>query len=158
MIRFEDLDEQSLWNLRNQISLTSIYYADYRNDFGFDEHSVCDFFDGYADYLSELMEEDGHTDSDFYRILDQYDNSCNLYEWYCCCEDWSWIKYDKESFFFDVIAEIEDDDARWYAQHRKECFFDEDDISEYATEQDKEIILKQFWTWYKEFMADFDAA
>ena len=39
---------ETLWNLRMEISLCSMYYADFRNSFGIDEHAVCDFFDGYV--------------------------------------------------------------------------------------------------------------
>lgn len=155
MIRFEELGREDLWDLRNQIPLCSIYYADYRNSYGFDEHSILEFFDGYADHLSELMEEDGHTDAEYFEVLDEYDNEENLYEWYCCFEDFSWVQYDKEEFFDSVIEEIEDNNARWYAEYRKECYYDPDDISGYATEEDKKIILESFWNWYNEFMAEY---
>lgn len=52
------MTRETLWNLRMEICLCSLYYTDFRNSFGIDEHTVCDFFDGYADYLEELMNGD----------------------------------------------------------------------------------------------------
>ena len=49
------MTRETLLNLRMEICLCSLYYTDFRNSFGIDEHTVCDFFDGYADYLEELM-------------------------------------------------------------------------------------------------------
>ena len=79
-----ELTESQLWKLRNEIVLCSLYYNDYENSFNLTTHSVCDFFDGYSDYLEELMVEDGFTDDDYFDQLGKYDTSSHLYEWYCC--------------------------------------------------------------------------
>lgn len=50
------MTKDMLWRLRMGICLCSLYYADYRNSFDIDEHATSNFMDGYADYLSELME------------------------------------------------------------------------------------------------------
>ena len=42
------MTRETLWNLRMEICLYSLYYTDFRNSFGIDEHAVCDFFDGYV--------------------------------------------------------------------------------------------------------------
>ncbi len=83
------MTQEQLWQLRGQISLCSLFYRDYRNTFGIDEHAVCDFFDGYADYLSDLMNEDepGRGDNHFFDYLKQYDTSENLWDWYNCLEE-----------------------------------------------------------------------
>lgn len=83
------MTQKRLWQLRRQIPLCSLFYSDYRNSFDIDEHAVCDFFDGYADYLAELMNEDcpGRGNNFFYDYLEQYDTSENLWNWYCCFEE-----------------------------------------------------------------------
>lgn len=80
---------ETLWNLRMEISLCSMYYADFRNSFGIDEHAVCDFFDGYANYLQELMngDEAGRGNNHFFDFLEQYDCPENLWNWYGCFEN-----------------------------------------------------------------------
>lgn len=49
--------KDELVELRNQIVLNSIYYSDYSNDFGVDEHKVFDFFDGFIDGLYQEGKE-----------------------------------------------------------------------------------------------------
>lgn len=80
-------DEKTLWKLRKEIRLNSLYYSDYKNSFGVDDHSCCDFFDSYCEYLGELMQEDVGDNYDFFALLSKYDNSDNLYNWYGCYED-----------------------------------------------------------------------
>lgn len=45
------LTKEQLAELRNNIVLGSLYYDDYKNHFGIDKHIVCDFFDGFIDYI-----------------------------------------------------------------------------------------------------------
>lgn len=82
------MTKECLWELRKQIKLCSLYYADYRNTFDIDEHDVCDFFDSYADYLEELMYEDipGFDDATYFDHLSDFDNAENLWDWYGCYE------------------------------------------------------------------------
>ena len=47
------MTKDELWALRQEIKLGSLFYADYRNSFDIDEHPVCDFFDGYLEYLDQ---------------------------------------------------------------------------------------------------------
>lgn len=49
------MTKQMLWNLRQEITLNSLYVADYRNSLAIDERAVCDFFDGYLEFLGEIM-------------------------------------------------------------------------------------------------------
>ena len=54
------LKEEYLWPLRQQITLGSIYIADYANHFGIDANKVCDFFTSFWEgYCEELAQEDG---------------------------------------------------------------------------------------------------
>lgn len=76
------LTDAALIDLRKQIVLNSIFNKDYENTYGLDEREVLNFFDGYVDYLSELMTEDGHTDEEFFDILKEYDTDENLISWY----------------------------------------------------------------------------
>lgn len=107
--------EEYLWELRQEIVLGSLYYADYRNSFGIDEHKVCDFFTSFWDsFCEELAKEDNlweeaciitrdHFEGDAnvslgkydlfreetYRELFQtrYDNEKTLKSWYNCFAD-----------------------------------------------------------------------
>lgn len=80
------LKEEFLWPLRQQIVLNSVYYADYRNNFGIDEHKVCNFFDGYISFLTELeIEKYGKELDNISDFFDEFDNEENLKEWYGRC-------------------------------------------------------------------------
>ena len=79
-----DLTDAQLVSLRKQITLNSLFYRDYRNTFGVDTHEVCDFFDGYVDYLFEIATEDGFPTDDALAVFKEYDNAENLLAWRLC--------------------------------------------------------------------------
>lgn len=81
---FSRLTKNDLWSLRQQVVLNSLYVADYRNDLGYDEHKVCDFFDGYVSFLQEMADEYGTA----WATLDSPEH---LYDWFLCFDDFSWI-------------------------------------------------------------------
>ena len=54
---------------------------------GFTVRSVSNFFDGYLDFLHDLMEEDGIKDWDFWREIAKYDNEETLEEWFLCFDE-----------------------------------------------------------------------
>ena len=89
---FEELTAKELWKLRKEVVVGSMFVSDYVNTFGFNPHDVSSFFDGYADYLQELIEEDGVDESEFYT----YDNINNLWSWFNCYDDLSWIGFDED--------------------------------------------------------------
>lgn len=68
--------------LRRQIVLNSLYISDYENHFDFDAYEVCDFFDGYMEYLAEEYKEENG--GDFAGVCDVLDmeNDENLLEWF----------------------------------------------------------------------------
>lgn len=86
MKQFEELTSKELWGLRNEIVLNSLFIADYSNHYNFDEKDVSCFFDGYMSYLEELGEEQNIND------IMSLDNEDNLYSWFNCYDDLSWIK------------------------------------------------------------------
>ena len=88
---FEELTKEELVELRNDIVLNSLYLADYENSFGFNAVQVSHFFEGYVDYIFELAEEDGVTD--FSCVFDAYDTEENLWSWFNCYDDLSWITF-----------------------------------------------------------------
>lgn len=67
-----------LEQLRKEIVLGSLFTNDYKNTFGINPNAVQDFFDGYLEYLAELMKEDGVIDGDY----EKYDTTDNLLAWY----------------------------------------------------------------------------
>lgn len=101
---FEDgwLKKEYLWPLRQEICLGSLYYSDYINSFGIDEHKVCDFFTSFWDsYCEELAQEDNlmqeaeqrwknsdkkkSVDDIYLQLsLERYDNEETLLSWYGC--------------------------------------------------------------------------
>ena len=88
---------EEVLELRKEIPLCSIYYADYRNSLGVEEHDCCDFFDGYADFIEELMEEDGLDDEHYFDNLWMYDNTETLTEWFYCFDYCPlWVEEEEE--------------------------------------------------------------
>ena len=96
MKRFEEFDSDDLWNLRQQIVLNSLFIADYRNNMGIDENSVCEFFDGFMSYITELGREAGIPDEEWTEFWAKYDNKEYLEEWFYCFDDFSWVKYNED--------------------------------------------------------------
>lgn len=80
-------NEKNLWKLRKEISLCSLFVSDYRNTFDVDRNVCYVFFDGYSNYLQELMEENEIPDERYFDELENYDTPENLYDWYCCFEE-----------------------------------------------------------------------
>ena len=88
----EDFTQDDLWQLRSEIVLNSLFVHDYENSFGIDEHSACDFFDGYCSFLWDIAEQEGHGD------WDDYDSPEHLYQWFLCFDDFSWVIYSQTAF------------------------------------------------------------
>lgn len=93
--KFEDLTSAELSKLRKEIVLNSLYVSDYNNSFGFDANDICSFFDGYVSYLEEIAEEDGFTEwGNILKMFEKYDTEENLYCWFLCFDDLSWVKFE----------------------------------------------------------------
>lgn len=92
---FEKLTSAELAKLRGDIILNSLYLSDYVNSFGFNPNHISTFFDGYVSYLEELAKEDGYTEWDnIFKMFDIYDTEENLYDWFMCSDDLSWVKFE----------------------------------------------------------------
>ena len=81
-----ELTKDQLWKLRQEIRLGSLYTTDYENSFDIPEKICQAFFDGYNEYIGELMVDDGHDADEYFDIIDEYDTEDNLYEYYYACE------------------------------------------------------------------------
>ena len=81
--------KSKLWNIRKDIILNSIYFDDYKNRYGYDTRMICNFFDGFLEYIEELMIENKQNihPSYFYDLLPLYDNKETLWNWYCCYDE-----------------------------------------------------------------------
>lgn len=90
---FEELTSAELLQLRKEIILNSILIYDYTNSFGFNSWDICSFFDGYVSYLNELAREDGYEGIDY---LTKYDTEENLYSWFLCYDDLSWVRLEED--------------------------------------------------------------
>ena len=76
-------DSETLWNLRNEIVLGSIFVNDYENSLGIDASDVCNFFDSYMEYLSCIhYDENNGTDDTFWGYVAEHDNIVNLYNFF----------------------------------------------------------------------------
>jgi hypothetical protein len=79
--------------MRREISLGSIFYADYNNSFELDTDEVYNFFEWYNSYLVHLAEEDGIYEKDYdyndpkrsdlySKLVSSYDTEENLRNFY----------------------------------------------------------------------------
>lgn len=93
---FEKLTSAELWKLRKEIVLNSVYTYDYNNSFGFNPCDIGSFFDGYVSYLEEIAEEDGFTEwGNIFKMFEKYDTEENLYCWFLCSDDFSWVRFEE---------------------------------------------------------------
>ena len=92
---FEDLTSAELSQLRKEVILNSVFIYDYSNSFGFNPWDIGSFFDGYVSYLEELAEEDGFEGVGLC-FLEKYDTEENLYSWFLCYDDLSWVRFDED--------------------------------------------------------------
>ena len=74
--------KRDLQVLRNEIVLNSRFISGYENSFGLDPLEVNAFFDGYLDYLEDLMLENDCTDENYFYNLEKYDTLENLLTYY----------------------------------------------------------------------------
>ena len=81
-MQIKDLSLSQLKELRYEVVLNSLFLKDYENSFGIDPKEVCDFFDGYVQYLFEIAEEKLHRDYDFYEVIENYDSTSNLLKYF----------------------------------------------------------------------------
>lgn len=82
-LRLSKLNEEQLRNLRRDIVLCSDFVSDYENRYDLDPKQVGLFFDGYADYLGEIMVENNIDCDAFFDNLEEFDTIDNL----CCWHD-----------------------------------------------------------------------
>ena len=95
MKNFEDLNIDELWMIRNEITINSLFIADYNNSFGFNPKDISTFFDGYFDYICELCEEK-ESELTLTNVLNNFDNKENLLSWFNCFDDLTWIKLERD--------------------------------------------------------------
>lgn len=86
------LTKEQLLQLRQDIILNSLYLSDYKNSLGIDKNLVCNFFDGYLEYLQEL-EIENNEDLPIDDFFNKYDTSENLIEYYFYCFDYDPLQY-----------------------------------------------------------------
>ena len=71
----KDLTDEELIALRKEIALGSLFYRDYDNSVGIDEHEVCDFFDGFLEDAEDNFKyEFGRYPKDAGELYDYCDN------------------------------------------------------------------------------------
>lgn len=76
------LSRVQLNNLREDVVLCSYYANDYKNRYDIDTGQAYIFFEGYADYLGELMRKNNIDDDGFFDYLREYDTIENLWSWH----------------------------------------------------------------------------
>ena len=106
--RFEDLTSAELWAIRSKVVVNSVYLADYENQYGISEVSLCNFFDGYYDYMWELAIEKYGRNVAEEIVRNEFDKEDNLYVWFCCYDNFDWIVYDYEKDVKDLAKDLVD--------------------------------------------------
>lgn len=91
------MTKQELQQLRNEITLNSLYTSDYNNSFNIDAKQVQDFFDSYLEDCETIPNDNGDllcdlvgiiSDDDYYDTLFTIANNIdNLYNFYCTYEE-----------------------------------------------------------------------
>ena len=81
--------KENLWKLRKEIKLGSLFFSGYRNSFDIDPYKVCNFFEGFLEFVEEKMREDFPScdDKDFWELLPDYDTPEQLLDWHSCFEE-----------------------------------------------------------------------
>ena len=92
-VKIHELDKESLWKLRKEIVLNSLFIHDYDNSFGFDPRDVCTFFDGFIEHVDTMEREENQVALPILDLLKKYDNPDALFDWYSSIEDWDWFRY-----------------------------------------------------------------
>lgn len=91
MFDFRNATKENLKQLREQIKLCSLFTHDYKNTCtNLSADATFIFFDGYADYLDELMQENNEYIggyNEFFDYLDKYDTEENLWAYYNFLDD-----------------------------------------------------------------------
>ena len=106
--RFEDLTSAELWAIRSKVVVNSVYLADYENQYGISEVSLCNFFDGYYDYMWELAIEKYGEGVEDKVVFNEFDTEDNLHSWYNCYEDFDWIVYDYDENVNELAKDLVD--------------------------------------------------
>ena len=107
------LSREQLQQLRSEIVLDSCFIHDYDNTLGIDAHYVCAFFEGYSEYLSELMDEDGIPDNEkldkvhLYDTIDNLENYQNIVEY--SKEDLEEMINDEHLYYLDDLFDTLED-------------------------------------------------
>lgn len=85
------MTREQLWKLRQEVCLGSLFVDDYRNSFGLTAKSVCDFFDGYIEFLWDIAQDDHGRQTTFEDVY-ALDSDEYLYEWYLCFDEDPFVK------------------------------------------------------------------
>lgn len=113
------LNKEELWQLREQVILGSLYFIDYINDFNIHEKDVCYFFEGYENFIFELIDESGFVSTKDETRFDEfrkYDTPDTLERWHNCYDDFSWVRGgllevgDKVKWLDPNIEEFDEED------------------------------------------------
>ena len=89
------MTKQELQQLRNEITLNSLYTSDYNNSFNIDPRQVQDFFDSYLENCEYIPNDNGDmlcdmdlSYTDYYDTLFTIANNIdNLYDYYLSFEE-----------------------------------------------------------------------
>lgn len=92
-ITISNLGKIQLKRLRSDVVLNSLFVADYNNRYNLDTHEVCNFFDGFMDFIDTLCREawEGTDQSMSYdeywtKNIWHFDTPENLWDYYCMVE------------------------------------------------------------------------
>lgn len=102
------LTKKQLKDLRNNITLNSLFLKDYENWYYIKPQSVCNFFNSFLDYIDNEYNFDN---MDLYDLLEQHDNIDEIYDYYIesCVDGYdplspdNYIAYYNDGIFAGVL-------------------------------------------------------
>lgn len=118
--RFDEngwLKDEFLWPLRQQITLGSIYVADYNNTFGIAPEKVCEFFTSFWDsYCEELAKEDHVWDKAIAEVQRLAAEDSKIADKFA--KNPSAIESYQQEYYLDIFQKLYDNEETlksWYA-------------------------------------------
>ena len=96
------LTKNQLKQLRNEITINSVFLKDYSNSLYIKEKTAFYFFDSFMDYIDNTY---NFNNMDFYELLEIHDNIDELYQYYCdsCIDGYDPLLQDDYIAYFNNL-------------------------------------------------------
>jgi hypothetical protein len=141
-----EFTKETLWDLRTQCCIGSLYLSDYDNKYKITRHSLYTFFEGYIEEIEYLKDDEGG-------IFSDYDNKDVLWNFYMCVENpFEFEQPTDEEIAWDFINENESlfdgaCDCLYYGEGKSNWFRN---AEKELSEQDARYLWKLAFYWMAE--------